>query len=257
MKIAVAVKLVYDDADIVVSADGSLDFSHAHRIISAYDLNAIECAVRLKEAHEGSTLTALSVGSAALDDSKLKKSILSRGVDSLLLVADDAAGQLDAYQSAQALWALAEIAGGFDLVVCGDGSADNYAQQTDVQLASALGVPIINAVTELVVEEGMLRATRLLEDEMQTVETKLPCVVSVMPDRALPRIVGMKEILAAGKKPTQVLTAEDIFGVAKSGIETLVVRAPDLQQRRGEIYELGVDGGLEAFIKAFLALARR
>ena len=54
MNIVVPIKVLADDQDIVVAADRSLDDSKAHRIVSTYDLNAIEAAVQLASAHEGS-----------------------------------------------------------------------------------------------------------------------------------------------------------------------------------------------------------
>ena len=52
MNIIVPIKVLADDQDIVVAADRSLDDSKAHRIVSTYDLNAIEAAVQLASAHE-------------------------------------------------------------------------------------------------------------------------------------------------------------------------------------------------------------
>ena len=78
------------DQDLVVAADRSLDDSKAHRIVSTYDLNAIEAAVQLASAHEDSKVVCVSVADAKADDSKLKKGILARGVDELVMIADDA-----------------------------------------------------------------------------------------------------------------------------------------------------------------------
>ena len=53
MNIVVCCKVVPDDQDIQVAADGTLDYSKAKPIVSAYDLNAIEAAVQLASTHEG------------------------------------------------------------------------------------------------------------------------------------------------------------------------------------------------------------
>ncbi|MEG0476404.1 MAG: electron transfer flavoprotein, partial [Raoultibacter sp.] len=148
MKIVVSLKVVSDDQDIQVAADGSLDFSKAHHIVSTYDLNAMEAAAQLSSAVEGSSVTGITVGAAAIDDSKLKKNILARGIDELFMTADDACANLDAFATAEALAQLAAKVEGFDVIVCGDGSADNYAQQVDVQLAARLGLPVVNGATK-------------------------------------------------------------------------------------------------------------
>ena len=92
MKIAVAVKVVPDDQDIQVAADRSLDYSKAPRIVSTYDLNAIEIAAQLAAANDG-TVTAIAAGAKAIDDSKLKKNICARGVNELAMIADDACAE--------------------------------------------------------------------------------------------------------------------------------------------------------------------
>ena len=107
MNIIVPIKVLADDQDIVVAADRSLDDSKAHRIVSTYDLNAIEAAAQLAAANEGSNVVAVTVGGADIDDSKLKKNVLARGVDDLVMVADDALAALDTAGTAEELAAIA------------------------------------------------------------------------------------------------------------------------------------------------------
>ena len=82
MNIAVMVKVLPDDQDIVVTADRKLDASKAKPVVSTYDLNAIEAAALLA-ADTGAATTAIVAGPASVDDSKTKKNILSRGIDAL------------------------------------------------------------------------------------------------------------------------------------------------------------------------------
>ena len=67
MNIAVAVKVVPDDQDIVVGADRAIDASKAHQIVSEYDLNALEAAAQLADA-TGAKLVAISASNGAADD---------------------------------------------------------------------------------------------------------------------------------------------------------------------------------------------
>lgn len=106
VKIAVAFKVVPDDQDIQVASDGTLDFSKAKGTVSTYDLNALEAAAQLAAANPGSTVTAVTVGAASIDDSKLKKNVLARGVDDLVMVADDALAALDTAGTAEELAAI-------------------------------------------------------------------------------------------------------------------------------------------------------
>ena len=250
MNIVVCCKVVPDDQDIQVAADGTLDYSKAKPIVSAYDLNAIEAAAQLAAANEGSNVVAVTVGGADIDDSKLKKNVLARGVDELYMTADDACKGLDARATAVALAELVSKVGDFDVVLCGDGSADNYAQQVDVQLAAKLGLPVVTAATKITAKDGALEVERTLEDVVEVVEVPLPAVVSVAPDIALPRIPGMKDILAAGKKPSSVNAASDVEAAVVDVVET---KAPQQAERKMEMLDASVDGDLEKFAAALKA----
>ncbi|MDO4442600.1 MAG: putative electron transfer flavoprotein FixA [Slackia sp.] len=250
MKIVVSFKVVPDDQDIQVSGDGSLDFSKAHKIVSTYDLNAVEAAAQLAAANEGSSVVGVTVGDAKIDDSKLKKGILARGMDELFMTADDACADMDAHATAAALSELIAKVGDYDLILCGDGSADNYAQQVDVQLAAKLGLPVVNGATKIEAGDGFVTVERTLEDVVETVEVPLPAVVSVTPDIALPRIPGMKDILAAGKKPMNVAGAE---GAYASAVEVVDCKAPEQADRKLEIIDASEDGAIEKFAAAIKA----
>ena len=89
MHIVSCFKVVPEEQDIVVTPDQKLSFDRADFKISQFDLNGIEAAVQL--AGEGDVVTALSVGGKILENSKLKKDVLSRGPSELCLVKDDAA----------------------------------------------------------------------------------------------------------------------------------------------------------------------
>ena len=251
MNIFVAAKLVPDDQDIQVAADRSLNFSKAKPIVSAYDLNAIEAAAQISAAVDGAVLKVVSVGPASVDDSKLKKNLLARGTDELVLVADDALADADARRTAKALADAIQAQGGFDLVICGDGSADEYAQQVDVQLACELGVPVVTAAKSIEVADGAALVERVLEDEVQTIRVALPAVISVVPDVALPRIPGMKDILQAGKKPMNVsASAGDLADAARTVVSCA---APEPAPRKLDVQDASKDGAIANFAQALKA----
>jgi len=250
MNIVVAVKVVPDDQDIQVTAAGELDMSKAHQAISAYDLNAIEAAAQLAAAAGESTVSVVTVGGSAIDDSKLKKNILARGADHLHMIADDAVADLDAHATADCLAGQINAISGYDIVLCGDGSADNYAQQVDVQLAAALGVPSVNGVVNIEVNGSKVIAERKLEDVIEVVEVPMPCVLAVSPEVALPRIPGMKDILQAGKKPMDVSTAP---AVPSASVATVEVKAPEAAERKLDVKDASEDGAIEAFAAALKA----
>jgi electron transfer flavoprotein beta subunit len=229
MRIVACIKAAPDDADITVGPDRSLDFSRAQWKVGSYDLNAIEAARRLADAVGGEVI-GLTVGGDELANTKLRKDALSRGLDSLVIV--PGSPDADSFQTASALAsALGEL--GFDLVVLGAGSSDRYAQQVGNQLGALLGVPTLNYVNGITANGERLRVERLLEDAEQVVEVSLPAVVSVTSGINVPRIAGMKDILAAGKKP--VTEASAAMPAASTRVVSLL--APEQVDRRRTVVE--------------------
>ena len=162
---------------------------------------------------------------------------------------DPALEDADAFQTASVLAAaLRKI--DFDLVVCGEGSADRYSQQVGLLVGALLGLPVVNAATKITAKDGALEVERTLEDAVEVVEVPLPAVVSVAPDIALPRIPGMKDILAAGKKPMNVAGAEGSYA---SALETVSCLAPQQADRKQEILEASADGAVAQFAAALKA----
>ena len=245
MRIAVAFKAVPDAQDVQVAGDRTLDFSKAKLTISEYDKNALELGAQLAD-----EAVAITVGGKDIDNSKLKKDVMARGMGHLYMAADDALADLDAAATAAALADVLAKAGDVDAVICGDGSADNYAQQVDVQLACKLGWPVVNAATKVTCKGDVLEVERTLEDAVEVVEVALPAVVSVTPDAAEPRIPGMKDILAAGKKPMNVAGASD---VAAAAIEVVDCKAPEQADRKLEIFDASEDGAIDSFVAAIKA----
>jgi electron transfer flavoprotein beta subunit len=248
VKIISCIKVVPEEQDIVVKADGELSFDRAKPTISAYDLNAIEAGAQLLE-ECGGAFVALSAGSGTIDKPKLKKNILSRGPESLVMVADDQLEDLDTHRTAKVLKAAIEKIGEYDLILCGEGSSDIYAQQVGAQLGQLLNIPTINAVSKITPAEGKIVVQRTLENEVETVEIDFPALVIVTSDINLPRIATMSHVLAAGKKPTTTWTLGDI-GVAElaNTIEIIDTRAPQQVERKQDIVEGDTDEAIQEFI---------
>ncbi|MEQ3361835.1 putative electron transfer flavoprotein FixA [Raoultibacter massiliensis] len=228
-------KVVPDAQDIDVNPDGSLNTAKAEIVLGEYDLMAIEEAVKLAEATSGRAVL-LSAGGPKLVDTKLVKAALSRGADELFCVVDEAVESADAYQTAAVLAAALKNME-YDLVICGEGSADLYAQQVGSLVGALLGLPVVNAVSGIEAKDGAVVVERTLENEVEVLEVALPAVVSVTTDVNLPRIPQLKDILAAGKKPVTKWTLDEVGGLPESGVETLSVKAPESIERKQVVYE--------------------
>lgn len=248
MKIITCYKCVPDEQDIVINnADGSLDISKANVKISQYDLNAIEAACQLKQQIADVQVIALSVGGKALTNAKGRKDVLSRGPDELLVVIDDQFEQALPQQTAAALAAAAQKSG-FDLIVCGDGSADLYAQQVGLLVGEMLNIPAINGVSKIIaLTESTLTVERELEDEIETLSIPLPAVVAVSTDINSPQIPSMKAILGAAKKPVQVWQPADIGLDVQDVYSVQQVAAPKQRERQRIVIEGDGEDQIAAF----------
>ncbi|PKH58893.1 electron transfer flavoprotein [Shewanella sp. Choline-02u-19] len=254
MKIITCYKLVPEEQDISVKADGVLDTSKAAPKINQFDLNAVEAAVEIKALVGECKITALSIGGKALDNPKARKDILSRGPDELTVVVDERFEQALPHQTARVL-ASAAKKNGFDLIICGDGSGDLYAQQVGLQLGELLDVATINAVSKIVsVQDGKLTVERALDDEVEVLEITLPAVISVSADINDPSIPSMKTILAASKKPVTKLNIEDLeLAEIPVLVESVSVLAPKQTDRKKII----IDGDDEKQVAEFAEYLRK
>ncbi len=235
-------KWVVDEADIRVEGNGALNFERAGRKISEYDRNAIEAAVQIQE-QKGGSVVAVSLGGPELKSSA--KDALSRGPERAILAIDPAFSGADSQTTALGLVAAIKAgAGEFDLILCGEGSGDLYAQQVGPRVAALLDIPCISFVNKIEVTESGIRADRKLEDGIEVVEAAFPVVVTVLPDLNKPRIPGLKQVMGAAKKEVKVLDAAALgLGSAElaSRVETRAVRAPKSdrkQQKVGSVAEL-------------------
>ncbi len=224
-------KYVLDEADLRVGPGGALSLEHAGRKISEYDRNALEEAALVVEKHGGNA-TAICVGGPEIKASA--KDALSRGPNAAILAMDAALANADSHTTALALAAAAKTVP-FDLVLCGEGSGDVYAQQVGPRLAALLDVPCISFVNKLTVTATGVVAERKLEDGVEVVEAAFPVVVTVLPDLNKPRIPGLKQVMGAAKKPQTVLDAKAL-GLAEKDLaprfETRALTAPTSNRKK-------------------------
>ncbi|HEX3010746.1 MAG TPA: putative electron transfer flavoprotein FixA [Syntrophomonadaceae bacterium] len=241
MNIVVCCKFTPNTQDIETRPDGSISLDKAEWQISEYDLQAIEAGVRLSEA-TGGKLIALSLGSPRIEAARLRKDLLSRGPDELHLITDDTLGNVD---TAVVSTVLAETIKkiGADLVLCGEGSADLYFQQTGAQIGERLSWPTLNGIESIEPNGNRLKVERLLESEIEVLDVPLPAVLTVTSSINTPPVPGMKALLSASKKPVKVWSLSEL-GLdtnLTASIEVISTSAPRTIERKGVI----IDGTTE------------
>jgi electron transfer flavoprotein beta subunit len=237
MRIVVAYKWTCDPEEATVRADGTVDWSRAKPGISAYDPVAMELARGLAQA-TGAELIGVTAGGKGVGAAIASKAALSRGLDRVVIIEDesltDAGGSGVAAVLAEAVRRIGEV----DLVVTGDSSVDVAAKMVPTVLAGELGWPAVAEVTAASGQAGALRVERAVPGGTQVLEISGPAVLAAAADAAVPHVPGMKDLLAAGKKPVEHLELAALNVPERSAVMTVIGRSrPDRRARKGQILD--------------------
>jgi electron transfer flavoprotein beta subunit len=166
-------------------------------VISPFDLNAVEAALRIKE-KSGGTVIILSLGNNLLPE--VIKKPLSMGADELVLLEDEAFEGGDSWSTAHALAKAIEKIGAYDIIFCGRQAADWDSGQVGSGIAELLEIPSVTLAKDVEIVDATARVGRALDDWYEVVETTLPAVITVSNELGEPRYPTMKGIMAATKK---------------------------------------------------------
>ncbi|MHA6512821.1 electron transfer flavoprotein subunit beta/FixA family protein [Tessaracoccus sp. Z1128] len=209
MKIAVAYKWAGDPQEASVGADGTVDLSRAKSVVSDYDAVAIEVGRQLADA-TGAELVGLCVGGAAAAVPMATKSALARGLDRVVLATDDQLATAGSTSIAAVMAELVRRLGDVSLVLTGDSSIDVGAKMVPTVLGGFLAWPTLTDVTGVTPDGSALAVSRTLAEGVQNLRVESPAVLAIATDAATPRVPGMKDVLAAGKKPVEVIPAASL-----------------------------------------------
>jgi electron transfer flavoprotein beta subunit len=208
MKIAVCVKQV-PDATVVKRIDPAtkrLDRS-GEGAPNATDLNAVEEALRIKEATGDGEVVVISLGPDKAAES-LRKT-LALGADRAVLVADEAAAGSDLLATSYVLSKALERESP-DLVLFGQQSSDADGAVLWAAVADRLRRPLISQVAHLEVASGSVTGKRQTEFGYDVIAAPLPAVVAVSDAINEPRYPSLKGIMGAKKKPQDVVSLADL-----------------------------------------------
>lgn len=206
--------------------------------LGAIDKNALEEAVRLKD-KTGGKVFVVSVGPETLEETI--KEGLAMGADEAILVTAPGLGDTESTRAALLLAGAINQMEGFDLILLGEGSADNYSGQVGPRLAEILNLPQVTYVKSLEMDGRKVKAVRSLEDLLEEVEVEMPALISVVSEINEPRIPAVTQILRAGRKPKKILKPADL-SVQLAGnrwVDTLSNLAP-FQERKGILFKEGL-----------------
>ena len=243
MKIAVCVKEVPDAAVHKRIDPGTkrLDRS-GEGALNHFDSQAVEEALKLKEADGEGEVVLVSMGPAGALDS-LRKG-LAMGADRAVLVSDDAAAGSDLLGTAAALAGALERESA-DLVLFGQASSDGDGSVLWSAVAERLGRPVVSQVAALELADGAVRGKRQTEHGYDTISAPMPALVAVSDAINEPRYPSLKGIMGAKTKPQETVSVADV-GVAADAVGEAGARTTVLEigapASRGDSIRIEDDG---------------
>ena len=256
MKIAVCVKQVPDTTahKRLDPATHRLDRS-GEGVLNPTDVNAVEEALRLKEAHGGEVVV-VSLGPEKAQES-LRKA-LAMGVDRALLVADDAAAGSDLVATSYALAKALEREAA-DLVLFGQQSSDADGAVLWAAVSDRLRRPMVSQVAELTLDGDALTGKRQTEFGYDVISAPLPAVVAVSDAINEPRYPSLKGIMGAKSKPQETASLADLGveadRVGEAGSRTVVRSSAPPPPKSGQV-RIEDDGNAAEKILEYLAEKR-
>jgi electron transfer flavoprotein beta subunit len=196
------------EGKLVIGDDGkTLTQTTIPRLMNAYDEQAIEAALRLREAGVACAITVVSVGA---DPTEILKHAAALGVDEIVALALDTT-TVDGHVVAAALATYVGARGGTDLVLCGRQASDDDQGVVPALVAERLDMPLVTIARSLEVVDGKVaRVVRVTPDGDETVEVDLPAVVTISNELGQARYPTMAGRMAARKKRPTVVAAGEL-----------------------------------------------
>jgi electron transfer flavoprotein beta subunit len=198
LKILTTVKKVVDVELNIHIESGAIVEDGLQYVINAWDENAVEAAVQLKEKH-GAETTLVSIGGG--DNTDIIRRCYAMGIENGIHIDDPALGQVDSPVYAKILQKVCQQCS-YDLVITGKQAQDTDSGQTGIMLAEYLGLPCVsNVVAVEVLDDRHLKVSRLGDAGTEIVALELPAVVTVTDSINEPRLPAMRGLMMAKKKP--------------------------------------------------------
>ena len=223
MKILVPVKRVVDaNVKVRVKPDQSgVELANVKMSMNPFDEISVEEAVRLKEKGVATEVVVVSVGPAQSQETL--RTALAMGADRGILVTTDVTTESLAVAKILAKVVAEEQPG---LVILGKQAIDDDANQTGQMLAALLGWGQGTFASKVEPSADKVSVTREIDGGLETVELKLPAVVTTDLRLNEPRYASLPNIMKAKAKPIANKTPEDYGVDVAPRLSTLKVSEP-------------------------------
>ena len=223
MKILVAVKRVIDyNVQIRVKEDGTgVVTDNVKMSTNPPDDNAIEEAVKIKEAGKATEVVAVSVGEEKAQETVRKA--LAVGADRGILV--KVSGAVEPLAVSKILQKIVEKENP-DLVFMGKQAIDDDCNQTGQMLAALLNWPQATFASKIDIKDKVLEVTREVDEGLETLEVNIPAIVTCDLRLNEPRYASLPNIMKAKKKPIMQIESSELGIDTKPRIEQIKVEEP-------------------------------
>ena len=212
MKAIVCVKQVPDTSGkVAVNPDGTLNRASMQTITNPDDLNAVEAALKLKDA-TGCKVVVITMGPPPAQG--MLRELMAMGADEGILVSAREFGGSDTFATSQILAAAIKKYGAAavkkvglekdDIVFCGRQAIDGDTAQVGSQIAEKLNIPQVSYVAGIEKDGDKVVVKRMLEDGHMTIETQTPCLLTCIKELNEPRYMSIKGIMGCYDKPIAV-----------------------------------------------------
>jgi electron transfer flavoprotein beta subunit len=255
VKILTTVKKVVDVELNMHVKDGAIVEEGLQYVMNAWDENAVEASVQLKENHNAET-TLVSIGGGE-DNTKIIRRAFAMGIQKAVQIDDPALAEADSFVYARVLQKVYEK-GDYDLVITGKQAQDTDNGQTGIILAEFLGLPCVSNVIAIeVMDDAHIKVSRLGDGGTEIVELALPAVVTVDVAINVPRLPQTRGIMMAKKMPIAVMdlaalgTSHDEVGGGAPKSKIVEFIAPETR-KTGRKFE-GDAAGITAQVVGLLA----
>ena len=223
MKILVAVKRVIDyNVQIRVKEDGSgVVTDNVKMSTNPPDDNAIEEAVKIKEAGKASEIVAITVGEEKAQETVRKA--LAVGADKGIHVKTE--GVLEPLAVSKIIQKIVEKEKP-DLVFMGKQAIDDDCNQTGQMLSALLNWPQATFASNIEVKDNTLEVTREIDEGLETIEINIPAIVTCDLRLNEPRYASLPNIMKAKKKPIEEINVSDLGIDTTPRVEQIKVEEP-------------------------------
>ncbi len=241
MNIVVCIKQVPDTTEVRIDpVTKNLVREGVQSIINPFDTYAIEEGVRLKEKFGGKVI-ALTMGPPQAE--AILREAIALGCDEGVLVSDRAFAGSDTLATGYTLSKAIEKIKDYDIIICGKQAIDGDTAQVGPGIAATLDIPQLTHVRKIEeIKDGVIVAERLTEEGYDVVQTRTPCLLTVVKEINTPRLPSLKGKIKAKSAVIQSWKAADIgaeenrIGLKGSPTWVLSIFTPP-PRAKGQIFE--------------------